>query len=50
MEGSCESGNEPLGFIKCWEGIFRCKSWLDNMHFVPFEGIEVNLIPEIAEP
>jgi hypothetical protein len=19
MEGSCEHGNEPCGFIKCWE-------------------------------
>jgi hypothetical protein len=19
VEGSCEYGNEPLGFIKCWE-------------------------------
>jgi hypothetical protein len=24
VEGSCESGNGPLGFIKCWEFLNGC--------------------------
>jgi hypothetical protein len=27
MEGSCENGNEPLSFIKCWEILEWQSDW-----------------------
>jgi hypothetical protein len=27
MEGSCEHGNEPSGFIKCWEILQWLSDW-----------------------